>query len=52
MKSSPMVYCREGVAKNMRKIAVKESVNGNGRKKDCRGGVSESYRGVDGREGI
>ena len=38
--------------KNMRKIAVEESVNGNGRGKDCRGGVSESYRGVDGREGI
>ena len=38
--------------KNMKKIAVEESVNGNGREKDCRGGVSESYRGVDGREGI
>ena len=38
--------------KNMRKIAVEESVNGKDRKKDCRGGVSESYRGVDGREGI
>ena len=37
----------------MRKIAVEESINGNGTgKKDCREGVSESYRGVDGREGI
>ena len=36
----------------MRKIAVEESIDGNGMRKDCRGGVTESYRGVDGREGI
>ena len=38
--------------KNMRKIAVKESIDDNGTRKDCRGGVIESYKGVDGREGI
>ena len=38
--------------KNMRKISVEESVNVKVRVKECRGGDSESYRGVDGREGI
>ena len=36
----------------MRKIAVKESIDDNGMRKDCRGGVIESHKGVDGREGI